>query len=266
MALETGSSALLLHQPDWRQHGRAVALLYRSMLYERFEGLHRIRDLEGLHREIAQFASSYGFSTATAVGVLDQLTGRPTFVQVAAATPAQREIQLREDSGTDPVSQYLKRSHVPMVYNQDTYTKVGLGARHEEQAAVGMAEGIALAIHTSGGRHFLFGVDGEGILPKGRELFRLVADVTLYAQHLLGAAEALLLPEALALNTENLLTPREIEVLSWNSEGLTSAQIGDRLNISERTVVAHTNSAIHKLQAGNKAGAVSKALRLGLIA
>nr|CAM12356.1 quorum sensing LuxR family sensor regulator [Burkholderia glumae LMG 2196 = ATCC 33617] len=54
------------------------------------------------------------------------------------------------------------------------------------------------------------------------------------------------------------LTKREREVLSWTSEGRTASEIGEQLNISERTVTFHINNILAKLGAANKVQAVGR--------
>jgi LuxR family quorum-sensing system transcriptional regulator SolR len=61
------------------------------------------------------------------------------------------------------------------------------------------------------------------------------------------------------------LTSREREVLCWTGEGKTSYEIGQILNISERTVNFHVNNALLKLTSTNKVQAVVKAIAMGLI-
>ncbi|MGN6666559.1 MAG: transcriptional activator protein SolR, partial [Trinickia sp.] len=61
------------------------------------------------------------------------------------------------------------------------------------------------------------------------------------------------------------LTPRECEVLCWTGEGKTACEIGQILNISERTVNFHVNNVLLKLNATNKVQAVVKAIAMGLI-
>ncbi|GGP27383.1 autoinducer binding domain-containing protein [Silvimonas amylolytica] len=61
------------------------------------------------------------------------------------------------------------------------------------------------------------------------------------------------------------LTPRETEILRWTAEGKTSAEIGDILNIAERTVNFHVNSTLAKLNAANKTSAVVQAALRGLL-
>jgi len=61
------------------------------------------------------------------------------------------------------------------------------------------------------------------------------------------------------------LTAREIEVLRWTADGKTSGEVGEIMNISERTVNFHVNNALEKLGAANKTAGVVKAAMLRLL-
>ena len=63
----------------------------------------------------------------------------------------------------------------------------------------------------------------------------------------------------------DLLTQREIEVLRFLSRGLTTAQTGGEMFISENTVKTHIRHILEKLDVNNRAEAVAKATQLGLI-
>jgi DNA-binding NarL/FixJ family response regulator len=67
------------------------------------------------------------------------------------------------------------------------------------------------------------------------------------------------------INAESILSKREMEVLDCLAEGMTSAQIASDLFISENTVKTHVRHILEKLEAGNRAEAVSKAVQLGII-
>jgi DNA-binding NarL/FixJ family response regulator len=60
------------------------------------------------------------------------------------------------------------------------------------------------------------------------------------------------------------LTSREVEVLGLVAEGLTNAQVAQRLFLSPRTVDTHLTSIYHKLGVGSRAAAVRFALDHGL--
>jgi len=61
------------------------------------------------------------------------------------------------------------------------------------------------------------------------------------------------------------LTHREREILTWAAAGLSEADIGERLYISEHTVDGHMCNIYAKLNANNRTMAVVKAISLGLI-
>ena len=67
------------------------------------------------------------------------------------------------------------------------------------------------------------------------------------------------------LDSANLLTEREVEVLRFLSRGLTTAQTGAEMFISENTVKTHIRHILEKLEVSNRAEAVAKATQLGLI-
>lgn len=61
------------------------------------------------------------------------------------------------------------------------------------------------------------------------------------------------------------LSSREMEVLKRLAQGMTTAQISSDLFISDNTVKTHVRHILEKLEAANRAEAVSKAMQLGLI-
>jgi DNA-binding NarL/FixJ family response regulator len=61
------------------------------------------------------------------------------------------------------------------------------------------------------------------------------------------------------------LSSREMEVLECLAMGKTTAQISGELYISDNTVKTHVRHILEKLEASNRAEAVSKAIQMGLI-
>ncbi len=62
------------------------------------------------------------------------------------------------------------------------------------------------------------------------------------------------------------LTAREAEVLAWLARGLSNRQIGARLGISEHTAKFHVAAVLAKLRAHNRADAVRRGVRRGVVA
>jgi DNA-binding NarL/FixJ family response regulator len=67
------------------------------------------------------------------------------------------------------------------------------------------------------------------------------------------------------MQSESGLSQREMEVLKCLADGMTSAQIAASLYITENTVKTHVRHILEKLEASNRAEAVSKAIQIGLI-
>jgi DNA-binding NarL/FixJ family response regulator len=65
-------------------------------------------------------------------------------------------------------------------------------------------------------------------------------------------------PRAATRQNPGGLTAREVEVLGLVAEGMTNAEIADRLVLSRRTVDHHVSAILTKLDVAGRAGAVAK--------
>ncbi len=63
----------------------------------------------------------------------------------------------------------------------------------------------------------------------------------------------------------NILTPRQKEVLACLAEGLSNKQIAYRLGVSEGTIKIHITLLLRALEVTNRLAAVRKAVQLGII-
>jgi DNA-binding NarL/FixJ family response regulator len=70
----------------------------------------------------------------------------------------------------------------------------------------------------------------------------------------------------LVAGREMMLTPQQERVLELAAQGLTSAEIGERLFVSESTVRFHIQKLKARLGGRTRAELVAKAIRIGLIA
>jgi DNA-binding CsgD family transcriptional regulator len=236
------------------------------MLHGGFTSVLNSQDRDQFRGEVIAFTRQLGFETVSATVVIDHLLGEAEFITVDNTPPAWKEtFANRSNWRRDPVMQHCKRQSMPIIWNQQTYVREGLGDMWEEQARFGFGAGIALALHLPDGRHFFMGVDRDQPVPADPgELTRVVADLQLFAVYAQDAALRILAPASLDPNTPSL-TPRELETLRWTMEGKTAWEVGTVLGISERTAALHVNNATHKLGCVNKHQAVLKALRLGII-
>lgn len=216
--------------------------------------------------EVVRFAETLGFKTVNAIAVIDHSRTRSDF-HFVDNTPDAYSQSYHDPSlaRVDPVMQHCKKAAVPIIWDQETYVSQGHGDLWEHQARFGYQAGIALAIHLPEGRHFFLGVDRDQPLSrKPRTLTRIVAELQLFAVHAQDTAFRIFAPPQAVVDGP-VLTPRELEALSWTMEGKTAWEVGAIMNISERTAVLHIQNSMHKLNCNNKHQAVLKALRLGLL-
>jgi DNA-binding NarL/FixJ family response regulator len=62
-----------------------------------------------------------------------------------------------------------------------------------------------------------------------------------------------------------VLTPRELEVLKLVAQGLSNADIAQRLVLSEHTVHRHLANILRKLSLSSRAAAAAWGVRTGLV-
>jgi DNA-binding CsgD family transcriptional regulator len=236
------------------------------MLQQGYTSVLEAGDRDQLLSEIVQFTQKLGFETVSATTIIDHMLGDAEFITLDNTPASYRDnFENKASWRVDPVMQHCKRQSVPIIWDQNTYTAIGLGEKWEHQAQFGYQTGIAMALHLPEGRHFFFGVDRDQPLPKDpNELTRIVADLQLFAVHAQHAAHRVLLPKSPDPDIPSL-TPRELECLRWTMEGKTAWEAGSILGITERTAVSHLTNAAQKLGCGNKHQTVLKALRMGLL-
>ena len=236
------------------------------MLQGGFSEVLKSRDRDEFQDELVAFTRRLGFEKVAATLVLDHMLGEAEFITIDNAPRAYKESFQDADSGKrDPVMQHCKRQSVPIIWDQATYVRKGVGELWEEMAGHGYRNGIAMALHMPEGRHFLLGVERDRPVPDdAAELTRMVADLQLFAVHAQDAASRILVPAPVDPGVPSL-TPRELESLRWTMEGKTAWEVGSVLGITERTASLHVNNATHKLGCVNKHQAVLKALRMGLL-
>jgi LuxR family transcriptional regulator, quorum-sensing system regulator SolR len=163
----------------------------------------------------------------------------------------------------DPTVKHGMRSSLPLVWTEDLFTAAP--DFWEAARAHGLNIGWAQScIDSAGNRGMLtLARSTEGF--SEAELHVKNEKMSWLAQ-IAHTAMARLSAEQLAPRTGHTpLTARELEVLRWTADGKTSGEVGDILNITERTVNFHINQCIEKLGVNNKLAASVRAAMLGLL-
>ena len=147
------------------------------------------------------------------------------------------------------------------------------GARSLAKARdCGLAAGVSCSVHGPGGEWSLTSF----ALPRGgaqaeRHIVNILPDCQLIACAIHCAAARIdcgVPDRALPLRRSGngLLSERESQCLIESARGKTTSEIGQTLQISERTVAFHLANVRRKLDAANSRHAITKALALRLIA
>jgi DNA-binding NarL/FixJ family response regulator len=66
-------------------------------------------------------------------------------------------------------------------------------------------------------------------------------------------------------STLRMLTPRELDILTYMARGLSNAELAERLFLSESTIKTHVGRVLHKIQARDRVQAVVFAYEAGLV-
>jgi DNA-binding CsgD family transcriptional regulator len=97
----------------------------------------------------------------------------------------------------------------------------------------------------------------------------MLADVQLLSAFVQHRAFQLLLPDEPSNPTQDgaraEMSPRELDVLRWASNGKTAWETGNILSISEHTVNKHVATAAVKLGCAGKAQAIARTFQQGLL-
>jgi two-component system nitrate/nitrite response regulator NarL len=210
----------------------------------------------------------------------------PDRIPRAVAAAVDAAVAARGDAGR--LQWFFQRSHVPMVMIDDRrrYVDVNRPARLVFRLTLDELRTLAvddltplhrlptlrrlwaelLEAGSVAGQYQVAGVDGSRLETVFCAQARIAPDL-----HLIAFAPADW-PEGELDGTGaddrgplRALTPREIEVLALTADGLGGPQLAGELWLSLATVNTHFKNIYEKLEVSNRAAAVAKALRLGLI-
>lgn len=165
----------------------------------------------------------------------------------------------------DPPVRFGQRSSLPAIWDDESSGDSASEGFWEEARGFGLRSGLTFTVHDRPGITGIFSLGRDRQLGMKRdELAALVGRVQIFATLLHKAVSRIELPKLIP-GTLVALTPREQECLRWAADGKTAWEIGQILNITERTAVFHMNNVTQKLGALNKTQAIARALVLNLL-
>jgi DNA-binding CsgD family transcriptional regulator len=168
---------------------------------------------------------------------------------------------------SDPVVRECFSSRLPIRWTESFMAN----GRTPEEAVMmedawenGIRRGYTLPIHGPGGELGLLMLscsENDGEFARLTNEFEY--DIQIIAHHFHDAVQRTLRKKP-DVPLPIPLTSREVEILKWTVDGKTAWEIGQIVNISERTVNFHLRNIMTKFGVHNKTHAAAKAINLGL--
>jgi LuxR family quorum sensing-dependent transcriptional regulator len=208
----------------------------------------------------ARFGYTYG-------GVAD--VGRPNdnggsrFLEVTWPGEWHRRYREKKYIETDPAVLHLKQSHEPFTWHEALHTGLYDASQQrivEEGAEFGMASGFVIPIFGLTTGTAVVTVAGAEVTGDRRDHAEIHL-AALYAHARIRSLDS----ERRQHGNVIPLSSRERECLEWVAVGKSDWEIGEILNISEKTVNAHIERAKRKFEVPSRVQAVVVAMRMGAI-
>ncbi|MER8479283.1 autoinducer binding domain-containing protein [Mesorhizobium sp. M1163] len=161
----------------------------------------------------------------------------------------------------DPTIQLVNRGSSPFLWDEigqiSSVSHAG-GRIMKEAGEFRLRAGLTMAFATAGQQPVGFSIAGEKLEPhpNDRMAFHLVAAYALGCTIILTKKRD---------HRSVHLSPRQLDVLRWASEGLAVDAIAERLDISSHTADIHMRAIRQKLGVRSTVHAVAEAFRIGLI-
>ena len=239
-------------------------------LFELMEELNKAREYVQIQHTVISFCRDFGFDHFIYGARIPTSLVTPSYIVLSGYPPEWRNHYIEQDYiRIDPTVSHCFNYTTPIywenIFNTDCRENDSVNTLFSEAHESGLRNGISFPIHCIHGETAMFSISTIDAPNKSRPLIQhTLAIGHLFASYVHEAITRV--PESgLLASINSELTKREKECLLWTTEGKTSWEIAQILNISERTVVFHLNNAVKKLNVSNKQHAVARAISLGHI-
>ena len=171
---------------------------------------------------------------------------------------------VREYVRIDPIVQHTFGSAMPIVWDEVPRDDKTTQQFFAEAAEHGLGHGVSAPVYSRRGEVGLFSLSrGEEIAAELEYRIRLKQDLQWFATAFNEAALRIPVVDQRVPIGQQRLTARERECLTWAAEGKRSAEIAEIMAITERTVLAHIETAGQKLGVSGRHNIVARAVSLG---
>ncbi len=237
--------------------------------YELIDGLARAETVESLHAICSQLCEQHGFERFIYGARIPTSFVKPYFIFISGYPKEWRDHYTANNyMALDPTVQYCSQNITPLSWG-------GVGELERESREVerfmseardfGIVSGVSFPVHTAQGDFAMLSLASEESQHKAQKRIQLILPLgQLFTAYLHEAVRRVFDSDVLSLAKVDL-THREKECLLWATEGKTTWETSQILNISERTVTFHLQNAQGKLDVNNRQQAVARAVSLGII-
>lgn len=185
-------------------------------------------------------------------------------IRIASNSPAHwnREYYANNYIYIDPVVRHTYYSLEWLIWSDEVYAAVP--DFWQAKKAAGLRYGLSLPTRGTHGVVGALSLSRPESAISAAELDEKKCQLTWLAQTAHARLEEHLLPELSSIQQANL-TDREIDILRLLSEGKTSNDIANLLQITKRTIDFHINNAVTKLGVENRTAATTLLAVLGML-
>jgi len=239
-------------------------------LFELMEELNKATDYEQIQQVINSFCKALGFDHFIYGALVPTSHVSPSYIILSGYPPEWRERYFDQDyMMIDPTVSHCFNNTTPVywenIINTECKENKAANILFSEAHDHGLKNGISLPVHCIHGETAMFSLSTEVAPGQSRSLVKNSLAIGQLFVNYVHEAIVRVPGNSLLAKANSELSAREKECLLWTTEGKTSREISNILNISERTVVFHLNNVIKKLNVFNKQHAVARAISLGYI-
>jgi LuxR family transcriptional regulator, quorum-sensing system regulator SolR len=236
-----------------------------KLLCDAFDAMERARNSTELKTEMERFAKEMGFEHFAYALTINapSLKSQQYVINGFPAQWVERYVSGKYFK-VDPLVRHAEKSSLPAFWSDQIFHDGETAQFWDEARSFGLDAGLSFAVHEQPGVTGIFSLARDRMIDlQGMDLAALIGRAQMFASLLHHAVVRIDLPKLLP-EQNTTLTAREKECIKWAADGKTAWEIGQILNIAERTAVFHVNNVVQKLGAANKTQAIVRAVALRL--
>lgn len=233
-----------------------------------FESLLTCNTVEELHGAGSRLVETMGFEHFLyGVHIRTSLTRPYQFIISGFPKPWWEHYVEMKYQKIDPAVRHVVAHTTPLIWRNHIFKgSAALRKMQAESKEAGLNHGASFSVHGGRGESVILSLaTSRKVQNAEKDILANLGRAQLLACYMHEAVQRMVLSQGPLQLGKMTLSPREKECLLWATEGKTGVEIGDIINISERTVTFHLENAAKKMGVTNRKHAISRAVSMGLI-